>query len=50
MLHYDKARCEGTDDPLCNNCRRREQGRAEYQVHVAPDIKDGKCLNYIEED
>lgn len=49
-LPYDIARCAGTTHPTCQCCRRREQGRPEWQVYVATaiDVTTGYCVNFIE--
>lgn len=42
-LPFDYARCMGTLDPLCETCRRKEQGHDEYQWFIAPEMNKGKC-------
>ena len=48
-LSYDVARCAGTTHEVCQTCRRREPGRAEWQTHIAPtkEAYFGYCRNWI---
>ena len=46
-LPFDIARCFGTTDPACQDCRRREPGREDWQTYIAPPIEDGKCDSRI---
>ncbi len=51
-LPYDIARCSGTPNLICMQCRRREPGSPERQVYIAPAIHYGRggvtCPNRIE--
>jgi hypothetical protein len=39
-LPYDVARCVGVKDrPECQNCRRKEPGRPEWQTFISPPMK-----------
>ena len=47
-LPYDYARCAGTTYAACQNCQRREPGRAEWQSYIAAPIAlDGTCSHQI---
>jgi hypothetical protein len=47
-LPYDYARCSGTTHATCQNCRRRELGRPEWQSYMAAPIAlDGACSGQI---
>ena len=47
-LPYDYDRCTGTDRPECQDCRRREPGRVEYQWVMTPPEFEEKCPLKIE--
>lgn len=47
-LPYDYDRCTGTDRPECQDCRRREPGRVEYQWMMTPPDFEEKCPLKIE--
>lgn len=51
-LAYDYARCAGTTHPLCQSCRRREPGRAEWQsyINATIDPQTGECAHHIPPD
>lgn len=49
-LPYDYERCAGTEHPTCQQCRRREHGREQWQPTIAPPINvdTGECCEFIE--
>lgn len=47
-LPYDYARCSGTTDPVCDNCRRRGPVRPEYQSYIMQQPeRAGECSMQI---
>ena len=50
-LPYDVARCIGTSNPVCTNCRRREPGHPTRQLFVTPppDVNDTCPLKVLDE-
>lgn len=46
-LPFDIARCFGATDTACQDCRRREPGREDWQAYIAPLAQDGECVMRI---
>lgn len=47
MLPFDIARCPGNGSPICEQCRRREPGKSDWQSYIAPQATDDVCDNVI---
>ncbi len=47
VLPFDIARCPGNGSPICEQCRRREPGKSDWQSYIAPQATDDVCDNVI---
>lgn len=46
-LPFDVCRCNGTDQPVCIGCRRKEPGHPDRQAYMFPPASMNLCAHKI---